>query len=180
LLDHLGFASNGLGQAAVRTLAGEGESLLEGFFALRKRLFGAATSLAQVYGWGKVAGMALPWVVDATARALGVNVNAAEGFFVPFLYALSDQIGASIAGFLFLRRRAGSFALGAGLYLRHPVMLTGLAILLLVPFALFAARTAGFEPSTQVLTAIETIAANLCWVPPLVGWLTERRRSSQA
>ena len=32
-----------------------------------------------------------------------------------------------------------------------------------------------FVPSTQVLTALETIASNLCWVPPAVGWLWERQ-----
>ena len=64
LLDQWGFAGSGWGQAAVRTLAGEGESMLEGLFALRKRLFGASASLAQAYGWGKAGGMALPWAVD--------------------------------------------------------------------------------------------------------------------
>lgn len=176
LLDQIGLSRSGLGQAAVRTLAGEGESLLEGLFALRKRLSGGAASLAQAYGWGKLAGMAFPWVVDGAARALGVDVNAAEGFFVAFFYALSDQVGANVAGLLFLRRRSGSLGAGLGMYLRHPVMLAGLAILLLVPAAIFVVRAAGFEPSTQVLTALEAIAANLCWVPPLAGWLAERRR----
>jgi hypothetical protein len=176
LLDRFGFAASGLGQAAVRTLAGEGESLLEGWFALRKRLAGARGSLAQAYGWGKLLGMVLPWAVDASARALGVQVNAAQGFFIPFFYALSDQLGANVGGFAFLRRETGSARRAAALYLRHPVMLTGLAILVAVPLGLFAARRAGFVPANQLLTALETIAANLCWLPPLVGWLAERRR----
>jgi hypothetical protein len=32
----------------------------------------------------------------------------------------------------------------------------------------------GFSPTTQVYTALETMAANLCWIPPLVGWLREK------
>ena len=47
---------------------------------------------------------------------------------------------------------------------------------------LFLVRLAGFSPTNQVYTALETIAANLCWLPPLVGWLHERRekRASNA
>jgi hypothetical protein len=56
-------------------------------------------------------------------------------------------------------------------------MLASLSVILMVPLALLAARVAGFTPDTQVLTAVETIAANLCWAPPLVGWLAERRRT---
>jgi len=58
-------------------------------------------------------------------------------------------------------------------------MLTGFAVILAVPAALLAARLLGFSPSTQVLTAAETIAANLCWLPPLVGWISEQNRSRQ-
>jgi hypothetical protein len=35
----------------------------------------------------------------------------------------------------------------------------------------YIARLMGFSPTTQVYTALETTVANLCWVPPLVGWL---------
>lgn len=35
------------------------------------------------------------------------------------------------------------------------------------------------SPGTQVLTAAETITANLCWLPPVVGWLSERRSQEQ-
>jgi len=31
-----------------------------------------------------------------------------------------------------------------------------------------------------IVTALETIAANLCWLPPLVGWWFGRRRGSSA
>jgi hypothetical protein len=53
-------------------------------------------------------------------------------------------------------------------------MITSLGIILFVPIGLFVARFMGFSPKTQVYTALETIVANLCWVPPLVGWLKEK------
>lgn len=64
VLDTLGFQGSAVGQWLVRTLAGEGESILEGLFSLRKRLAGGAESMAQAYGFGKLAGMALPWAID--------------------------------------------------------------------------------------------------------------------
>jgi hypothetical protein len=57
-------------------------------------------------------------------------------------------------------------------------MLASLGVIFLVPVGLFLARIVGFRPTTQLLTALETIAANLCWVPPLIGWLRERSASS--
>jgi len=47
-------------------------------------------------------------------------------------------------------------------------------IILLVPVGLLSARVLGFRPTTQVFTALETIVVNLCWAPPLVGWLRGR------
>jgi len=61
-------------------------------------------------------------------------------------------------------------------YFKHPVMVSSLTIILVVPLGLLAARLLGFVPGTQLLTAVETVAANLCWVPPLVGWIAERKR----
>lgn len=55
-------------------------------------------------------------------------------------------------------------------------MLASLLVILIVPAGLLAARIAGFSPATQTYTALETIAANLCRVPPLVGWLREREK----
>ncbi len=179
VLDHAGFQRSGLGQAAVRTLAGEGESLLEGLYALRRRLARGAAGMAEAYGWGKLLGMAVPWVVDGASRLLGVDVYGVGGFYIPFFYSLSDQIGANVSGMLFLRRRRGTWRGAAAAYLRHPVMITGLIVILSVPAALAGARLLGFSPSTQILTAIETIVANLCWLPPLVGWLAERRASRE-
>jgi len=175
VLDAVGLQGSAIGQWLVRTLAGEGESLLEGLYALRRRLSGRAGSMAEAYGWGKLGGMALPWLVDWGSRAMGVDVNAAGGFYVPYLYALSDQIGGNISSTLYLHRRERSWRKTLRAYVHHPVLLTSLAVVLVVPLGLLLVRLAGFRPDTQVYTALETIAANLCWLPPLVGWLHERR-----
>lgn len=136
----------------------------------------AARGMAEAYGWGKLLGVGFPWLIDATSRGAGVDVYGVESFYIPFFYAMSDQVGANISGLLFIRRRhEGRLADTFLAYLDHPVMLAGLAVILVVPVGLAIARTLGFNPDTQVLTAVETIAANLCWIPPLVGWLSERR-----
>jgi hypothetical protein len=176
VLDWLGLQKSALGQWGVRTLAGEGESLLEGVYAFRKRLGGAAASMAQAYGFGKLAGMAVPWTIDGATRFIGVDPYGVETFYVPYFYALSDQIGANVSGLLFLRRRDGSWRSAFSAYARDAVMRTSLLVILVVPVALACARLLGFSPTTQLLTAGETMAANLCWLPPLVGWLGERRR----
>ena len=74
ILDYFGFSRSGIGQWLVRTLSGEGESILEGFFALRKRLARGTASMAEVYGLGKLLGMAFPWMVDGLSRLLGIDV----------------------------------------------------------------------------------------------------------
>jgi hypothetical protein len=107
---------------------------------------------------------------------LGVDVYGVQGFYIPYFYALSDQIGANVSGLFFLRKREGDWVKALSEYGRHPVMVTSLAITLIVPAGLLIGRLVGFSPSTQVFTALETIAANLCWVPPLVGWLKEHKR----
>jgi len=174
LLDYLGFQRSSVGQWVVRTLSGEGESIFEGFYALRQRLRRAAGSMAEAYGWGKLLGMAFPWLIDWGSRLLMVDVYGVEGFYIPYFYALSDQIGANISGFLFLLKKEKSWPGAFHQYFRHPVMVASLLIICLVPLGLLIARLAGFSPTTQTSTALETIAANLCWVPPLVGWLKER------
>jgi hypothetical protein len=130
--------------------------------------------MAEAYGWGKLLGMAVPWLIDWGSRLLGVDVYGVEGFYIPYFYALSDQIGANVSGLLFLKRKEGSWAKTIGQYFQHPVMLASLVIILAVPVGLLIARLSGFSPTTQTYTALETIVANLCWVPPLVGWLRER------
>jgi hypothetical protein len=55
--------------------------------------------------WGKFLGMIAPWTIDGLSRLLGVDVYGREGFYIPYFYALSDQIGASISGMIFLLRR---------------------------------------------------------------------------
>ena len=47
-----------------------------------------------------------------------------------------------------------------------------------IRLGLLAARLLGFVPDTQLATALETIIANVCWLPPLVGWLAERKARS--
>ncbi|MHB0856392.1 MAG: hypothetical protein ACYC5M_02350 [Anaerolineae bacterium] len=180
LLDALGFQASALGQTLVRTLSGEGESILEGVFALRRRQRHAQASMAEAYGWGKLLGMALPWLVDWGSRLAGVDVQGVQGFYIPFFYAMSDQVGGNLSSLLYLRRRERGWGAALRVYTHHPVMLASLAVILLVPVGLLGARLAGFRPTTQVFTALETIAANLCWVPPLVGWLRERKMQRQA
>lgn len=179
ILDYFGLSTSPIGQALVRTLAGEGESILEGIFAFKKRIASAAGSMAQAYGWGKLLGMAFPWIVDGVSRLAGVDVYGIEGFYIPYFYALSDQIGGNVSGFVFLYRKEEGFSGTLRAYFRHPVMLTSLLVILLVPAGLFIARLAGFSPTTQVTTALETIAANFCWLPPLVGWVSERRETKR-
>ncbi|WMW22572.1 hypothetical protein RE476_01770 [Methanolobus mangrovi] len=95
---------------------------------------------------------------------------------IPYFYALSDQIGANISGILFLKKKEGPWVATLDRYIHHPVMLASLAVILIVPIGLLSARFLGFSPNTQTFTALETIAANLCWIPPLVGWYVERRK----
>jgi hypothetical protein len=119
--------------------------------------------------------MAAPWPIDAVSRFAGVDVYGVEGFYLPYLYALSDQVGASVSGLLFLKGQRGTWRAALAGYLRQPAMAASLLIIVVVPLGLIAARASGFSPGTQVLTALETIVANLCWVPPLIGSLAERR-----
>ncbi|EDP75009.1 hypothetical protein HG1285_14114 [Hydrogenivirga sp. 128-5-R1-1] len=175
-LDKLGFQQNPIGEWLVRTLAGEGESILEGFFAVKKRLSGATSSLAQAYGWGKLIGMTVPWWIDLFSRLLGVNVYGWEGFYIPYFYAMSDQLGANVSGFVYMYRQEKSFGRAVKRYLKNPVMLTSLLVILIVPLGLLIARLLGFSPTTNFFVALETIAANLCWLPPLVGMWVEKKR----
>lgn len=179
-LDRLGLQRSGLGQWAVRTLAGEGESIFEGIYSFGRRLKGGPGSMAEAYGWGKLLGMGFPWMVDALSRAARLDVYAPAAFYIPYFYAMSDQIGANISGLVFLRRGAASWRVTVRRYAAHPVMLASLSVILVVPLGLGVGRLMGFSPTTQLRTALETIAANLCWVPPLMGWLRERRARSTA
>lgn len=175
-LDSQGLQKSPLGQWFVRTLAGEGESIFEGIFSIKKRFRRAEGSMAEAYGWGKFFGISIPWIIDLISRIARIDVYGVEGFYIPYFYALSDQIGASISGLLFLRRKEGSWKAGIRQYIHHPVMLASLFVITLVPFGLLGARILGFSPTTQTFTALETITANLCWVPPLVGWINEKYR----
>ncbi len=175
VLDSLGFQRSSIGQWIIRTLSGEGESIFEGIYSLHQRFLRATGSMAEAYGWGKLLGMTLPWFVDWGSRLLGVDVYGVESFYIPYFYAMSDQIGANISGLIYLRKKEGSWLRAIEKYIRHVVMLTSLFIIFIVPIGLLVARLIGFSPITQTYTALETIAANLCWVPPFVGWLRERK-----
>jgi len=174
-LDYLGFQRSPVGQWIVRTLSGEGESIFEGIYALRQRFRRAKSSMAEAYGWGKLLGMFVPWLIDWGSRLLGVNVYGVEGFYIPYFYAMSDQIGANVSGLIFLREKERSWLKAMKRYFHHPVMLTSLSIIFIVPLGLLIARLLGFSPTTQTYTALETIVANLCWLPPLMGWLREKK-----
>ncbi len=174
-LDFYGFQRSGVGQWLVRTLSGEGESIFEGTYSIRQRFRDAKSSMSEAYGWGKFLFIPLPWVIDLGSRLLGVNVYGVEGFYIPYFYALSDQIGANISGLIFFRKRESSWLNAIKRYIKHPVMLASLLVILVAPIGLLVARLYGFSPTTQTYTALETIAVNLCWVPPLVGYLRERK-----
>ena len=176
VLDWFGFQRSAVGQWIVRTISGEGESILEGVFAMRQRFRGVHGSMAEAYGWGKFLGISVPWIIDWGSRAAGVDVYGVAGFYIPFFYAMSDQVGGSVSGYFYLKRRHGSWKVAAKRYFTHPVMLASASVILFVPFGLLVVRVLGFSPTTQTYTALETIAANLCWIPPLIGWLLERRR----
>lgn len=176
ILDHLGFQKSAIGSWFVRTLSGEGESIFEGIYAFRMRLKKSAGSMAEAYGIGKFLGMIAPWIIDFFSRLFGIDVSGVAGFYIPFFYAHSDQIGANIAGLVYLRKKEKSFKSALSCYMRDPVMMSSLFVILVVPVGLFIARAVGFRPDTQIKAAIETIFANICWVPPLVGWLVERSK----
>jgi len=183
ILDHFGFQKSALGSWLVRTLSGEGESIFEGIYAFRMRLKKTGGSMAEAYGIGKFLGMVAPWIIDFVSRLFGVDVSGVAGFYIPFFYAHSDQIGANIAGLIYLRKKEKNFKKALACYVRDPVMMASLAVILIVPIGLYIARSLGFRPTTQIKAALETIFANICWVPPLVGWLVERakkRRNRQS
>lgn len=179
IFDYFGYQLSAVGQIIVRTISGEGESILEGIYSIRKRLSKSAGSLAEAYGWGKLLGMMFPWIVDLGSRWLGLDVYSIEAFYIPYFYALSDQIGANVSGFIYINKKSSSFSEALKSYFKNPVMLTSLAIILLAPLGLLVVRILGFSPVTQKLTAFETIMANLCWLPPVVGWLKERAVRNQ-
>lgn len=89
---------------------------------------------------------------------------------------MSGQIGANLAGLRHLTNEAGCLTGGLSRSLRYPVMVTSLAVVLALSVVLFALRASGLAPTTQVKAALETVVANLCWLPPVVGSLLGRDR----
>ncbi len=179
LFDSIGWKRSGLAQWFVRTLSGESESLFEGFFAMKQRLQKKRTSMAEIYGWGKFIGITIPWWIDLISRLSGVEVYGVSGFYIPYFYAMTDQIGANIAGGIYLYRKTRSIKEAFKLYIQNALMLSSLIIIFLVPIGLFLARILGFTPDTQVKTALETIVSNLCWIPPLIAFYVEKRKEQK-
>ncbi len=175
LFDYLGIVQNPIVEWMVRVFSGEGESIFEGIYAIKQRFKKKSLSMAEAYGWGKFIGMTFPWFVDFISRLLGVDVYSWQGFYIPYLYAMSDQIGANISGFIYIRRKEGALLPALRSYFKNPVMLTSLLVVLIVPLGLLIVRVLGFSPDKNVLVALETIAANLCWLPPLVGFIFSRK-----
>src|SRR3546814_853929 len=58
-------------------------------------------------------------VVGAGSRVAGVDVYSPEAFYIPWLYAMSDQMGANVAGFLHLWRKQGAATRAVARYLRQ-------------------------------------------------------------
>lgn len=172
-LDFFGVKIHTVGQIIIRIFAGEGESIFEGFFAIKKRLSKARITMAEAYGWGKLIGMFFPIILDIASRLIGIDVFGVEGFYIPYFYAMSDQIGANISGLIFIHHNEKNWIQTIKRYTKNPVMLTSLIIIFAVPSGLFIARFLGFSPTTHILTALETIFANICWLPPLIGWISE-------
>lgn len=168
ILDYFGFSRSVIGEVFVRVLSGESESIFEGVYAVREWLDGV-NSMAMAYGWGKLLGMVFPVIVHLGSIALGFNMLGVETFYIPYLYGMSDQIGANIVGFRFLYYDEGSLSAAVRRYVQHPVMMSSLVIILILPVVLLFMRVGGFTPTTQVKAAIETIVANLCWIPPVIG-----------
>jgi hypothetical protein len=91
LLDYPAFQRSAIGRWFVRTLSGEGESIFEGIYALRQRLRRAEGSMAEAYGWGKLLGMPVPWLIDWGSRLLRVDVYGIEGFTSLLLIGVPAQ-----------------------------------------------------------------------------------------
>ena len=107
---------------------------------------------------------------------MGIDSRSAEGFFVAYFYAMSDQIGANFLGFIYIMRQEGKVFRTVMVYFKNPVMLTSLLIILVVPVGILLVRLFGFYPHTQKLVSLETIISNICWLPPFVGILWERKK----
>lgn len=168
ILDAFGISKNVIGEIFVRVLSGESESVFEGIYAVKEWVNGF-NSMAMAYGWGKLLGMIFPILIHLVSLFFGINMTGIETFYIPYFYGMSDQIGANIVGFRFLYVKEGSLQKASKQYFTHPVMVSSLIVILILPLILLLLRFSGFAPTTQVKAALETIVANLCWIPPLVG-----------
>jgi hypothetical protein len=119
-----GFHRSVVGQWLVRIFPCEGESLLEGLFAVRRRLRRAQIGMAEAYGWGKFVCMTILWWIDAISRALGMDVYHAQGSYIRYFYAVSDQIGGNLIGLILLQRSSKPWREALSACFRHPVMVS--------------------------------------------------------
>lgn len=74
--------------------------------------------------------MVSPWIVDAISRMAGIDVYGVGGFYIPYMYAMSDQMGACILGLLYLQREEGTWRKTIRRYLHHPVMLVSFTVII--------------------------------------------------
>jgi len=63
--------------------------------------------MSEAYGWGKFLFIPIPWFIDLGSRLMGINVYGVEGFYIPYFYAMSDQIGANISGLISSAKKKG-------------------------------------------------------------------------
>ena len=66
----------------------------------------------------------------------GVDVYGVAGFYILYFYAMSDLIGATITGMLFISKRERTWLKAFGRYIRHPVMLASLTLILFLSLPL--------------------------------------------
>jgi hypothetical protein len=144
-LDFQGYQRSRWDSGLSGLLQEKGRAFLKGFFPYASAFERLRGSMAEAYGWGKFFGLAFPWAIDLGSRLAGVDVYGVEGFYIPYFYALSDQIGANISGMLFLKRAEGSWKAGFFRYVHHPVMLASLFVIILVRRTAWS-KNSGFQP----------------------------------
>jgi len=175
LLDFFQYPLSPAGQWVVRALAGQGAGLVTMRGAVIRERRRGAFAMVRTYGHRRLAVLILPWVIDYASRRWGVAVNGVAGFYIPCFYALTAQLDTNLRGWSQLRRDSRNWQAALRAYGRDPALATGLAILVGVPLLMLGMRVLGFRPLTHTRTAVETILANLCWLPALAAWLKARR-----
>ena len=179
LLDFFQYPLQPPGEWLVRALAGQGAGLVAARGAILTERRRGAFAMARTYGYRRLLVLLIPWGIDYGSRRWGIATHGVVGFYLPFCYALTAQIDLNLQGWRRLRPTRRDLQSTVTAYWRDPSLRTGLLILLLVPVALVAVRSSGFRPTTYTRIAMETLLANLCWLPPLVAWLSLSRTKKQ-